>query len=191
MTASLGSAGSDDPANRYRFRCPTVGDEHAFLDCAERRRRFMRGEPLDRADCRCALAGGKCPADRVIREEYRRGDRLCFDVRGDRLSPLPEQVVRAVEPVVLRPCHAYGAPLTDEQAARLGVRQLAEPPTPAAGTPDAPALAPRPARTAAELCRALIREGLSDEAVLTGVRAVFPNFKRASVNYYRVQIAST
>lgn len=111
---------SGDPANRYRFVCPTVGREAVLAECARREWGYMRNQALDRADCRCALAGAKCPAARMFRAEDRAEERRYF-ATTDEVQTLPRAVLDEVARVVLLRSHAAGQALTDAEADRLGV----------------------------------------------------------------------
>ena len=118
MYQNVGFKDSVTPDNGYQFHCPVVDRDALFIACAFMRAKFMRGENFAAHDCRCAMAGSKCPAVRMLRREWQAGERQFFESTPTKRM-LPKDLVEDIQKVVLLPSMQGQHPVTPEQAKRL------------------------------------------------------------------------
>lgn len=122
--------------NRFRFHCPVVGRDEAYLACAWRRHRKWRGESVDCGGCAAAMNANKCPVVHMIEMECPRHEParpIFFDPKGDKLYGLPQAVAARIEKVLVLPFHCRGLDMTPELHERLtGTREPAPSALPAA-----------------------------------------------------------
>jgi hypothetical protein len=106
------------PNNQFTFHCPTVDRAARYVVCSFKIAKNMRGEDFQDQDCRCAMSGGKCPAMRMKKKEYREDIRHYFSASAD-VKPCPSDIKTEINNIILLPFHAHGLNLTDQNKMTL------------------------------------------------------------------------